>query len=136
MYTGWKTREEPLGDLLCEFPSVNGRHGGRRYRYAYAMTTKPGWFLFDGLARLDVEGGAVARYRFPEGVYASESPLCPRVGSAGEDDGYVVTFVSDTVRDASECQVFDARRIADGPVARVALPERLCAGTHACWAPR
>ncbi len=73
-----KTREEPIGDLLCEFPSVNGRHGGRRYRYAYAMTAKPGWFLFDGMARLDVEGGAVARYRFPEGVYASEAPMCPR----------------------------------------------------------
>lgn len=131
-----KTREESLGDLVCEFPSVNGRHGGRRYRYAYAMTAKPGWFLFDGVARLDVEGGAVVRYRFPEGVYASESPLCPRVASRGEDDGYVVTFVSDTGSDTSECQIFDARHLADGPVARVALPERLCSGTHACWAPR
>ncbi len=130
-----KTREEPLGDLVCEFPSVNGRYGGRRNRYAWSMTAKPGWFLFDGMVRLDLEGGSVARYRFPEGTYGSESPMAPRVGSQGEDDGYVVTFVSDTVRDASECQVFDARRIEDGPVARIALPERLCSGTHACWAP-
>jgi MFS family permease len=58
------------------------------------MTAKPGWFLFDGMVRLDLEGGSVARYRFPEGTYGSESPMAPRVGSQGEDDGYVVTFVS------------------------------------------
>jgi carotenoid cleavage dioxygenase len=131
-----RTREEPLSDLCCEFPSINGRHGGRPYRYAYVMTAKPGWFLFDGLARLDTLTGRTERYAFPEGVYASESPMAPRLGARAEDDGYVVTFVSDVRSDRSECQVFDAAHVADGPVARVALPERICSGTHACWAPR
>jgi carotenoid cleavage dioxygenase-like enzyme len=121
-----ETREEPLGDEICEFPTVDGRRGGRAYRHAIALTVKPGWWLFDGLVRLDVDGGAPQRYRFPDGVYGSEAPV------AGD---YVVTFVSDTVRDASECQIFSAADLAAGPIARVALPERICAGTHACWAP-
>ena len=58
-----------------------------------------------------------------------------RVGSAGEDDGYLVTFTSDVVNDRSECLVFDAASPSDGPVARIRLPERICSGTHSTWAP-
>jgi len=130
-----KTREEPLSDLICEFPTIHGRFGGRAYRRAYAMTAKPGWFLFDGLVALDVETGATDHFAFPEGVYGSESPMAPRPGSEREDDGWVVTFVSSVRGDSSECWIFDAQRIAAGPIARVALPHRLCSGTHACWAP-
>jgi carotenoid cleavage dioxygenase len=130
-----RTREEPLGDDCCEFPTVNGRFAGRPYRYAITATAKPGWFLFDGLLRLDVATGATQRFRFPDGVYGSEAPIAPRPDGSAEEDGWVVTFVSDVGRDRSECWVFDAARIADGPIARVALPERIASGTHACWAP-
>ena len=128
-------REERLFDEVCEFPTIHGKRGGRRHRYTWAMTAKPGWFLFDGLLRMDLESGGIQRFRYPEGVYASESPMAPRLGSTGEDDGYIVTFVSDTVRDVSECHVFDARDISGGPIARILLPERISSGTHACWAP-
>jgi carotenoid cleavage dioxygenase-like enzyme len=98
------------------------------------MTARPGWFLFDGLERLDVTTGAVDRYAFPAEVYASEAPMVPRPGATREDDGWVVTFVSDVAHDTSECQLFAADRIAAGPIARVRLPERISSGTHACWA--
>jgi carotenoid cleavage dioxygenase-like enzyme len=130
-----RTREEPLGDDCCEFPQVSGRIGGRPYRYAYTMTAKPGWFLFDGLLKLDLETGRTQRYRWPDGVFGSEAPMAPRPGATAEDDGWLVTFVSDTNTDTSECQLFDARNIAAGPICRLRLPERICAGVHACWAP-
>jgi len=58
------------------------------------------------------------------------------VGSVGsEDDGYLVTIISDMNRDLSECLVFDARDLASGPVCRVRLPERVSSGTHSTWAP-
>lgn len=126
-----RAREESLLDLVSEFPSIDGRFGGQRHRYVYAMTGKPGWFLFDGMIRLDTDTGEVQRFSWPDGTYGSEAPVAPR--GAGEADGYVVSFVSDTVRDTSECHVFDAAHIDAGPIARVRLPERICAGTHACW---
>lgn len=126
-------REERLFDAITEFPSINGRVGGRRHRYAWTMTAKPGWFLFDGMQRLDVDTGAVQQWKWPEGTYGSEGPFAPRRDSRAEDDGYVVTFVSDTIRDTSECQLFDACDLAAGPIARIALPERISSGTHACW---
>ena len=43
--------------------------------------------------------------------------------------------VSDLPNDRSECWIFHARGVGDGPIARVALPERISSGTHACWAP-
>ena len=36
--------------------------------------------------------------------------MAPRVGSSGEDDGYLVTFTIDMVEDRSQALVFDASR--------------------------
>ena len=60
--------------------------------------------------------------------------MAPRQGSTAEDDGYVVTFITDVNSDESSCWVFDARDISTGPIARVKLPKRICVGTHSCWA--
>jgi carotenoid cleavage dioxygenase-like enzyme len=128
------TREERLAAGIAEFPTIDPRRAGRAYRYAWQMTARPGWFLFDGLERLDVTTGAVDRYAVPgrglrqrgaDGAAAGRDPRGRRLA------GHV------RVRrrhDTSECQIFAADRIAAGPVARVRLPERISSGTHACWA--
>ncbi|WP_066899373.1 carotenoid oxygenase family protein [Mycolicibacterium houstonense] len=130
-----QTREEQLSDSITEFGMINPGHAGRGYRYAYAATGKPGWFLFDGLVRHDLHSGSEQRYAFGEGVYGSETAMAPRVGSSGEDDGYLVTITTDMNDDASYCLVFDAARVPDGPVCKLALPERVSSGTHSTWAP-
>jgi carotenoid cleavage dioxygenase len=61
--------------------------------------------------------------------------MAPKRGATDEDAGWLVTFTTDALRDASECHIFDAAHIADGPIARIALPARIASGTHACWAP-
>ena len=55
--------------------------------------------------------------------------MAPRVGSTGEDDGYLVTLTMDMNDDASYCVVYDAARVGDGPVCTLRLPERVCSGT-------
>ena len=129
------TTEADLSDRVMEFGMINARHGGRPYRYAYNMTGKPGWFLFDGMVKHDLETGRETRYAFGDGVFGSETPMAPTRGATAEDDGYLVTFVTDMNADRSECLVFDAADIAIGPIARVRLPERISSGTHSCWAP-
>ena len=133
------TTEEPLSDTISEFGMINPNHNGEPYRYAYAATGKPGWFLFDGLVRHDVATGNEQRITFGEGVYGSETAMAPRagteggIGSRGEDDGYLVTLTTDMNDDASYCLVFDAARLEDGPVCKIALPERISSGTHSTW---
>lgn len=128
--------EEKLDDEHTEFPTIHGRRAGRPYRYFVAMSNEPGWFLFHEMIRYDTTTMGKQRWKFPPGVFASESPIAPKVGATGEEDAYVVTFVSDVRNDRSECQIFDLADIGRGPIARVLLPERMASGTHACWVPR
>jgi carotenoid cleavage dioxygenase len=128
-------KEEQLTDSVTEFGMINSGVGGRPYRYAYAATGKPGWFLFDGLVKHDMVAGTEERFAFGDGVYGSETAVAPRVGSTSEDDAYLVTLTTDMVNDRSECLVFAAQRVCDGPVARIRLPERVSSGTHSTWAP-
>ena len=44
-----------------------------------------------------------------------------------------ITYVTDMIEDRSECVIYDARKLADGPVARIILPGRISSGTHATW---
>ncbi|MDZ4265328.1 MAG: carotenoid oxygenase family protein, partial [Mycobacterium sp.] len=128
-------REEQLSDSITEFGMINSGYAGRDYRYTYAATAKPGWFLFDGLVRHDLQTGSEQRYSFGDGVFGSETAMAPRVGSSAEDDGYLVTLTTDMAANASYCLVFDAARVEDGPVCKLALPERISSGTHSTWAP-
>jgi carotenoid cleavage dioxygenase len=59
--------------------------------------------------------------------------FAPRVGGTEEDDGYVVGFVYDEDRKASEAWVIDARRFEEGPIAKVHLPARVPYGFHSHW---
>ncbi|KHL15133.1 carotenoid cleavage dioxygenase [Mumia flava] len=128
-------KEEQLSDSITEFGMMNGAYYGGEYRYAYAATGKPSWFLFDGLVKHDLRDGTEERFTFEDGVYGSETAMAPRVGSTGEDDGYLVTLTTDMNADASYCLVFDAARVGDGPVCKLRLPERISSGTHSTWAP-
>ena len=73
-----ETREEGLSDSVTEFGMINGGYAGGKYRYTYAATGKPGWFLFDGLVKHDVKTGTEERFAFDDGVYGSETAMAPR----------------------------------------------------------
>lgn len=129
-----KVTEERVSETLSEFPMINGDYVGRPHRYTYATTGVPGFFLFDGLLRHDGATGKEERYSFGDGVFGSETAMAPRVGSKGEDDGYLITLTTDVNHNRSECLVFDAANIVLGPIAVLRLPERIASGTHSTWA--
>jgi carotenoid cleavage dioxygenase len=128
-----ETKEERLSERIQEFGMINGRFGGRRYRYSYNALPADGWFGFEGIVKQDLETGREEVVKLPDGVYASETVMAPRIGSQGEDDGYLITFTMDVNGDRSECLILDAANPGDEPVARIALPERISCGTHAFW---
>ena len=134
MTTG-ETREEILYDAeYVEFGTINQKHAGRKNRYVYDVVGKPDWFLFSGLRKHDLETGDVQKYDFGEDRYGSEAPFVPRRRATGEDDGYLVSFITDMAADRSECVLLDAKDISKGPVCRIILPHRISSGTHTVWA--
>lgn len=130
------THEEHLDERCVEFGMINQKFAGRKYRYVYSTVAKPGWFLFEGFVKHDLETGEAIDLKLPDGVYASEAPFAPRVGGVDEDDGYIVSFTIDENKGTSECIIIDAKRFADGPVCRIALPHKISSGTHAHWVDR
>ena len=128
--------ETQLDDANTEFPTIDTRGQGtpdrlrlqrahRRRRDASCSTGCCGYDRDDRAAR-PTTGSATGRF-------GSEAPFAPRDGSTGEDDGYLVCFVTDERDGRSEVEILDAADLAAGPVARVRLPQRVPLGFHATW---
>ncbi|NNE74344.1 MAG: apocarotenoid-15,15'-oxygenase, partial [Acidimicrobiales bacterium] len=119
------TSEEHLDERILEFPAINPDRAGLPYRYAYYALPCSGWFGFEGFAKHDLHTGEITTVAFPAGVFGSEAVVVPRPGSGAEDDAYLLTYLSDCNADASTCAIYDAADITAGPLATVALPERI-----------
>lgn len=133
-----ETREDRLTDRIVEFGMINPAYAMRKSRYVWSTTTRPGWFLFNGYVRHDTQTGEEQVFQLPEGVYASESPMIPKKPSSSEavgreDSGYLVTFLIDENTGTSECAIMDASDVTKGPICRLALPHKICSGTHSVW---
>jgi len=128
------TREEALDEGISEFGSFDQRLAMQPNRYVYSALGEPGMFLFSGLCKHDLRSKTRQDVSFGAGIYGSEAPFAPRSGSGSEDDGYIVSFITDLNRDCSACWVYAAQDLGAGPLAKVQLPARIPSGTHACWA--
>lgn len=128
-----KVVEERLDDRPQEFPRVDPRLIGRRHRYGYTAESSllPGE---EGSAILkhDLQAGTVEAHELGDGRVPGEPTFIPAEGGA-EDEGWLVTFVYDAARDASDLIVLDATDPTGAPVASVAMPQRVPYGFHGNW---
>ena len=135
-----KTHERIIDDVLnTEFPVINGAYQGRKNQFTYNVLFPQGGReepRFPGLVKYDIgtTGGYVAYSAGPQYFY-NEPGFAPRDNSQSEDDGYLVMPVWNPVDARSEIQVFDCKgaRLAEGPVARILVPQRIPHGFHATF---
>ncbi len=133
-----QARERQLDDRFTEFPRMHDGWLGARSRYSYhPMIAPEATLLFEGVRKHDLSTGTTTEYRYPDGWFGGETPFAPSSDAArtAEDDGYLVTFVAEEATGRSELQVLDARRVEDGPIARVLIPTRVPTGYHTEWVP-
>jgi carotenoid cleavage dioxygenase len=131
-----ETRELDLSDRNDEFPMIHPDRLGHRNRYAWLQHIPheiPA--TFEGLVKADLDTGACIAVPYGEGVFGSEAPFVPRPGATAEDDGWVVTFVTDRSDWSSHCLIYEGQDPAAGPIAKITLPQRVPAGFHATWMP-
>jgi carotenoid cleavage dioxygenase len=131
-----KVTERRLGDVMVEFPRMDNRLLGVRSRYSYnpKFAHTPTLF-FDGLIKHDFERGTDVPHVYPAGWSAGEAVVCPREGSTGEDDAYVLTFALEHSTGKSELWIWSAKDFGGPPIARVKIPARVPVGYHAWWVP-
>ncbi|HPG24546.1 MAG: carotenoid oxygenase family protein [Spirochaetaceae bacterium] len=131
-----RVAESPLDDLPIEFPRVEESRTGLRHRFGYAAWTS----LEHGIAgrghvRYDLETGGREIWDGGAALVASEAVFVPAGPKASEEEGWLMGYVHDVERDESAFAIWDATRLAKGPVARVALPQRVPMGFHGSWIP-
>jgi carotenoid cleavage dioxygenase len=127
--------ERQLDDAYVEFPRVNDAYicDGARYSYMAQIKTAERTLKADGLLKYDLQTGRRERLRFPDGSIGYEASFAPRDGGVGEDDGYIVGFVTDEAALTTEFWITPAQAFADGPVARIRLPQRVPPKFHGRW---
>ncbi|MEL7311313.1 MAG: carotenoid oxygenase family protein [Pseudomonadota bacterium] len=132
--TGQASESRLCDAEFVEFGTINPNYQGIRNRYVYSALGEPGWFLFRGLVKHDLEQQSFEQYEFGAQRFGSEAPFIPRKDATAEDDGYLISFITDMAQDRSECVILDAQNLGAGPIATILLPHRICSGTHAVWA--
>ena len=131
--TGTHT-EGPLHDYYSDFSRINDDYAGVQTRYTYSSEfDQTRDITFKALMKFDAETGQTEHHEFGPGRYVGEGVFAPRVGSASEDDGYVICFIQDENTNQSECVIIDAQNFAGDPVARILIPHRVPYGFHSGW---
>ncbi len=123
-----QTREEALDDTPSELPRVDDRRLGRQTRFAYAMDVRMGRMI-----KYDLLRGTTAFHDYGPGRSGGEPVFVPRSVEAGEEDGWLITYVFDAAEGRSEMVVVSAAEFSGPPVARVKIPARIPYGFHGTW---
>jgi carotenoid cleavage dioxygenase len=127
--------ERVLDDHGSEFPRIDDRRGRRDYRYAYAAH----WWgdkVSSGPAyKYDVSRASTEVHDFGPGCAPLEPVFVSRNGATDEDDGYVISYVFNAERNASEVVILSAQDFTGSPLAVTELPVRVPFGFHGDWVP-
>ena len=142
-----KVTQQRLDDRGQEFPRVDDRIISRPHRYGYSAVigevnraiTATGDFGDDAfsnaLIKHDLARGGNQAHEFGRDATVGEAVFAPSSAEAAEDDGYVMAFVHNPDRGASDFVILAAQDFAGDPVATVHLPVRVPLGFHGSWIP-
>jgi carotenoid cleavage dioxygenase-like enzyme len=112
--------EEQRDDRDVEFPSMNENLLGRPSQYLYTVTDNE-------IVKYDSTTSQVLDL----GKAPSEAEFVAARDARGEDDGWLMSIVTDHAGEGSELLILDARGLEF--VASVRLPRRVPAGFHGNW---
>ena len=127
---------EQVEQDATEFPRIDQRRTGLRHRMIFALTgsgTEGDW-PFQGVARLESDSGTVDSWSYPGHQIPEEHVFVPR-GEA-EGDGWLLGTFLDVDRRVTGLNLFEAKRLADGPVWQGTLPYPLPLGLHGTFVSR
>jgi carotenoid cleavage dioxygenase len=139
---GRKLSDEVIDEHVQEFPRADERLAGRQHRYGYSLAHSDASAL-GGLGddprthvlKHDLVAGTTQEIDLGVGNIGSEFVFVPASETAGEDEGWLMGYVYDTARGASDLVIIDAHDPGTAPVASVHLPARVPQGFHGNWMP-
>jgi carotenoid cleavage dioxygenase-like enzyme len=121
-----KVTEEPLDDRGVEFPTHDDARTGMEHRFLYAAS-------LDSIVKYDLRTGTSAAHLTGPGLLPGEAVFVPASGARNEDEGWLLSIVSDVAGAGSQLLVLDASDLSF--TASVRLPRRVPTGFHGSWIP-
>ncbi|MEV4243207.1 carotenoid oxygenase family protein [Streptosporangium canum] len=140
-----KVHQRRVDDRPQDFPRVNDAHATRPYRYGYSAATALYGIPFtpegtpsddaftNALVKHDLQRETSEVHRFGKDEAVGEASFAAT--GQGEDEGYLLTYVHNPLRNASDLVILSAQDFTGEPVARVHLPVRVPLGLHGNWMP-
>jgi carotenoid cleavage dioxygenase len=120
--------------LEAEFPVVDPRMVGRRYRELLCISRSPGRSVdlpgWDRLTAVDVEDGSVQSYCFGDDWMVEEHVYAPNAERPESEARWIVGTALNLRTARTVLSVFAAGAIQEGPVAQAMLPYALPIGLH------
>jgi len=128
-------RDEVLFERPFDFPVHDRRFTGRRNRHGWfvELGRHPDTIDLRGILHLDYQTGDLRSWNPGPNRHVGEGFFAP--GGSGEGEGWLLAYTYDHARNSSTFIVLDAQHIERGPVAEVALPQRVPYGFHGLWVP-
>ena len=77
--------------------------------------------------------GTSTTFEFGPGYQGAEPFFIPRQSARSEDDGFLMTYVFDQARQASDLFIIDALDLDRPALAQIHLPVRVPFGFHGSW---
>lgn len=112
-----------------EFPQYDWRRSTSEHSITYAAAASSDLGHYNSVVRIDHRTGTRSEFDF--GLAQTGEPLfVPRSADAAEDDGWLLVVNHDLVTHRSALVIFDARRLADGPLCTAHLKHHLPIGFH------
>jgi carotenoid cleavage dioxygenase len=120
-----------------ELPSRDLRRTGRLHQHGYFVQNRPAEHTVDfgGVIKYDYRTGAREVWETGPTEHGGEWLFVDDPDSDGDDEGWLLSYVHDEATSRSRFVVLDATDVGAGPVASVALPQRVPYGFHATWVP-
>ncbi|KAI3868864.1 hypothetical protein MKX03_036393 [Papaver bracteatum] len=112
--------------------SINPLYLGKKYRYAYACGAQRPCNFPNTLTKVDLFTGTAKNWH-EEGAVPSEPFFVARPGAIEEDDGVVISIISDK-NGGGYALVLDGTTFQE--IARANFPYGLPYGLHGCWVPK
>ncbi|MEZ5985422.1 MAG: carotenoid oxygenase family protein [Hyphomonas sp.] len=123
-----------------EFPRYDERLTGKPYRYAYVVALPEGVDGgFVGATRLfkqDLGNRTREVHDFGPGRVPAEFVFVPAHEGAGEDEGWLIGYVSHVDTGYTDFVILDAANFTGPPVAEVHIPYRIPPGFHGNFVPQ
>lgn len=127
---------QTLDERSIEFPRIDPRRVGVKHRYGYSvLAPRGGVGGSEAIMKFDFQTGSAVTHRLRGALVTGEMTFVPDSETAGEDEGWLLSYAYDGDLDAGRLLVLDATDIAGGPVAQVHLPTRVPFGFHGDFFP-